>query len=197
MAEQKAFLVNADRCIGCYTCAMACKSYNGLESDVAWRQIYPLAENHFPYDDRAFYSLACNHCAAPVCEAVCPTGAHKKRRNDGIVIHDQDACIGCTNCIRACPFGAPKYNKKLKKAEKCSLCHHRLDAGLAPACIQACPVRAIELVDLNTLNREMFDQDTPEAPKLLETPPGFPDGEGLYPSVRFVLPTLPRMMIMR
>ena len=187
MAVQKAFLVNADRCIGCYTCAMACKNYNCLEKDVAWRQLYPLAEKHYPYDERAFYSLSCNHCKSPVCMEVCPTGAYTKRESDGVVVHDQDACIGCTNCIRSCPFGAPQYNPVLKKAEKCSLCYQRIDAGLKPACVQACPVQAIELVELETLN----------APQSMETPPGFPDQTGLNSSTRFVLPKLPQIMIMR
>lgn len=187
MAAQKAFIVDANRCIGCYTCAMACKNYNALESDVAWRQLYPLAENHYRYEERAFYSLSCNHCEFPICVDVCPTGAYTKRDSDGVVIHDQNACIGCTNCIRACPFGAPRYNSVLKKAEKCSLCYQRLDAGLSPACVQACPVQAITIVELDTLN----------VPQSTNCPPGFLPHTKLNPSTRFILPSLPQVMIMR
>jgi len=63
---------------------------------------------------------------------VCPTGAYTKRERDGVVIHDQDACIGCTNCIRACPFGVPQYNELLEKAEN-AVC-------VTNALTQACPV---------------------------------------------------------
>ncbi len=187
MGKQKAFLVDANRCIGCYSCAMACKNYNSLETGVSWRKLYPLAEKYYLYDERAFYSLSCNHCESPICMQVCPTGAYTKRERDGVVIHDQDACIGCTNCIRACPFGAPQYNELLKKAEKCSLCYQRLDAGLDPACVQACPVQAITVVELDTLN----------VPQSLKTPPGFPNAPALKPSVRFVLAQLPQVMITR
>ncbi len=187
MTEQKVFLINADRCIGCFSCAMACKNYNRVEANLAWRQVYPLAEKHFTQDERAFYSLACNHCEYPICESVCPTGAYTKRKKDGVVIHDQNKCIGCTNCIRACPFGGPKYNETLKKAEKCSMCFQRQDARLDPACVQACPVQAITIENLGTLN----------TPQSMKTPPGFPGAPQLNPSVRFVLPRLPQIMVMR
>jgi DMSO reductase iron-sulfur subunit len=187
MTRQKFFVIHADRCIGCFTCAMACKNYNGIQGDIAWRQVYPLAEKHFVQDERAFYSLSCNHCGSPVCVSVCPTGAHSKREQDGVVIHDQDKCIGCTNCIRACPFGAPRYNETLRKAEKCSMCWQRLDAGLEPACVQACPVQAITIEEDGSMTR----------PQSTKTPPGFLDSRGLNPSVRFLLPHLPQIMIMR
>jgi DMSO reductase iron-sulfur subunit len=187
MVIQKAFLVDVNRCIGCFSCAMACKNYNGIEGRIKWRQLYPLSEKHFAYDERAYYSLSCNHCANPVCVSACPTGAYRKRESDGVVIHDQTVCIGCTNCIRACPYGAPQYNEILKKAEKCSMCHERQDSGLEPACVQACPVKAITVEELTGL----------DAPQSMKTPPGFPDSPALNPSVRFVLPQLPLVMIMR
>ena len=184
MAKQLAFLVDSERCMGCITCAMACKNQYHQEKGVVWRKVYPLAEEIYPHRERAFYSLACNHCEDPTCLNVCPVKAYHKREEDGIVVHEQEKCIGCGNCIRSCPYGAPRYNPTVKKAEKCSFCWQRVDAGLKPACVQACPVEAIQMVDL-----AQFDQTG-----TVQYAPGFPKYPALNPSVRFRLPKLPKVV---
>lgn len=181
MAKQFGFLVDSDRCVGCFTCAMACKNQYHQEKGVVWRQVYPLTQEIYPHRERAFYSLACNQCEHPACLEVCPVSAYYKREADGIVVHEQDKCIGCGNCIRSCPFGAPKYNPTLKKAEKCSFCWQRIDAGLPPMCVLSCPVDAIAVIDTTE----------PDAPGLLRDVPGFPRQPSLNPSVRFRLPKQP------
>ena len=108
MNKRYAFHFDAEKCIGCRGCAMACKNFNRLIPEMTWRYVYPLAEEIYPHRDRAFYSWACNHCEHPTCLEVCPTGAYSKRP-DGIVVHDQPTCIGCHNCIRSCPYGAPRF----------------------------------------------------------------------------------------
>lgn len=95
---RRAFLVNSDKCIGCRGCAMACKSFNQLEPDRFWRYVYPLDKDIYPHEERAFYSLACNHCEHPACVAACPVEAYTKRE-DGVVVHNPERCIGCKNCI--------------------------------------------------------------------------------------------------
>jgi DMSO reductase iron-sulfur subunit len=180
MKKQLGFYVDAKRCIGCFTCAMACKNQYHQENGVVWRQVYALKTEIYPHHERAFYSLACNHCEHPTCLEVCPVNAYAKRE-DGIVVHDQEKCIGCGNCIRSCPYGAPRYNPALKKAEKCSLCWQRIDAGLAPACVQSCPTSALSLIDLST-----FDE-----PNAVQYPPGYPRMEKLNPSTRFRQAELP------
>ena len=181
MAKQLAFLVDSERCIGCFTCAMACKNQYHQENGVVWRNVHSLAEEIYPHRGRAFYSLACNHCQNPTCLNVCPVKAYYKREKDGVVVHEQDKCIGCGNCIRSCPYGAPQYNPVLKKAEKCSFCWQRIEAGLQPACVQACPVDAILMVDLAQFT----------APGVVRYAPGFPKFPALNPSVRFRLPKQP------
>lgn len=184
MTKQLAFFVDAQKCIGCFTCAMACKNQYHQEPGVVWRQVFPLKEEIYPHRERAFYSLACNHCENPTCLNVCPVQAYYKRDKDGVVVHEQDKCIGCGNCIRSCPYGAPKYNPVEKRAEKCGFCWQRLDAGLKPACVQACPTDALLVVDLAEFDR----------PGATQFPPGFPKMLKLNPSVRFRLPRAPQFI---
>lgn len=179
---QLGFHINAEKCLGCHTCSMACKNLYHQPKDSRWRRLYPLDHGIYPHPFRAFYSLACNHCEHPVCRAACPVGAYTKRETDGIVIHDQNKCIGCGNCIRSCPFGAPQYNPDLKKAEKCSMCHQRIDLGHDPACVASCPVEALDLIQI----------DDPDINDLLIFPDGFPQITELNPSVRFTLPKTPQ-----
>ncbi|SEA74955.1 Fe-S-cluster-containing dehydrogenase component [Desulfuromusa kysingii] len=184
MKSQYGFKIDAELCIGCFTCAMACKNQNQLEPGVKWRQVHPLDEAIYPHTDRAFYSLSCNHCETPCCVESCPVGAYSKREKDGVVIHNQAKCIGCKNCIRSCPFGAPVYNASLKKAEKCSFCFQRLDANRTPACAQGCPTGALKVVDLAT-------EDVSD---LVQYPQGFPQAKRLNPSVRFRNPQQPQII---
>jgi DMSO reductase iron-sulfur subunit len=181
--KQVGFYINSQRCIGCYSCAMACKNQYHQEPGVHWRYVYPLKEEVYPHRDRAWMSLACNHCENPTCLEVCPVGAYYKREKDGVVVHQQDKCIGCGNCVRSCPYGAPRFNPVLQKAEKCSLCYQRLDAGLKPACVQACPTHALQFID----DMDSFDQ-TGKVQFLA----GFPRFPALNPSVRFRPPREPR-----
>ena len=184
MKKHLALMVNSKKCIGCYSCALACKNQYHQENGVVWREVYPLKEEIYPHKERAFYSLACNHCENPACLNVCPVEAYFKREEDGVVVHEQDKCIGCGNCIRSCPYGAPRFNPVLKKAEKCSLCHQRLDAGLKPMCVLSCPVEAIQVIELSTL----------DTTGLVHYAPGFPKQPSLNPSVRFRLPKLPEVV---
>ncbi|MCB2186232.1 MAG: 4Fe-4S dicluster domain-containing protein [Deltaproteobacteria bacterium] len=182
--KQVAFFVDVKRCIGCFSCAMACKNQYHQESGVYWRQLYPLSQEIYPHRDRAWLSLACNHCEHPTCLEVCPVEAYYKRDKDGVVVHEQDKCIGCGNCIRSCPYGAPKYNPVQEKAEKCSFCYQRLDAGLLPACVLGCPTKALSMVELGP--------DTP--PDSIHYIAGFPAFPALNPSIRFRSPSEPRLV---
>lgn len=74
--------------------------------------------------------------------AVCPTGALRKR-DDGIVVHDPEVCIGCYSCVEACPYGAPQKNDTNNRMVKCDMCAARLDKGEEPACVAACPVKVL------------------------------------------------------
>ena len=185
MKSQLAFMVNSKKCVGCYSCAMACKNQYHQELGVVWRNLHALSKEDYPHNDRAFYSLACNHCATPVCVEVCPVGAHVKRDKDGIVVHSADKCIYCKACIESCNYKAPKDNKVLERAEKCSMCVERIDVGLQPACVQGCPTKALTLVDLATLSNN----------NAVQYPTGFGKHTELNPSTRFIEPSNPKLVL--
>lgn len=178
-----AFLFDMDKCIGCRGCAMACKNFNQLEPGMVWRQVYPLGREIYPHPGRAFLSLSCNHCDHPVCVTCCPTRSYHQRK-DGIVTHNAATCIGCQNCIRNCPYGAPRYNSVTGKAEKCGMCWERIEAGLLPACVLGCVTGALKIINL-----EDYVQTG-----LVQYPQGYPVMKKIGPSTRFVLPELPALV---
>ena len=72
---------------------------------------------------------------------------------DGIVILDADACIGCRFCIEVCPYDAIAFDPAKEIAQKCNLCHHRVDRGLVPACADnICPGHCIHFGDANKIH---------------------------------------------
>jgi Fe-S-cluster-containing dehydrogenase component len=101
---------------------------------------------HFP--------RSCLHCETPACVTVCPTGASYKRADDGIVLVDEDKCIGCQLCAWACPYGAREISAERGTMQKCTLCVDRIynetldEADRQPACVMACPTRARHFGDL-------------------------------------------------
>lgn len=179
MKKKMGFIVNSEKCFDCNSCVMACKNFNKLDPKILWRKVYPIKEDAYKYPSRMTMSLACNHCENPQCLKVCPVNAYSKRE-DGIVIQDQDRCIGCRMCMMACPYNAPQYNNRTKKVEKCHMCFERLDEGQLPGCVLSCPGDAIEVVDFNT-----YDLSGTVA-----SLPGFPDPKITNPSVRFVKPKI-------
>jgi len=85
----------------------------------------------------------CNHCTRPVCAEACPTGAMYKRREDGIVLRNEDECQGFRFCMEACPYKKIYFNYARNVAQHCILCYPRLEEGVAPACARQCPGRLV------------------------------------------------------
>ena len=152
---QKGFSVDLNKCFGCESCTIACKSENNTDINVNWRWVMKVEGGNYPKLQKYCVTLACNHCEEPACLKACPVeGAIVKREKDGIVYIDNDKCIGCKKCIWACPYGAPQYNSTTEKVEKCHMCMHRIDAGLQPACVDTCVGRALSYDDLDTLKAD-------------------------------------------
>jgi phenylacetyl-CoA:acceptor oxidoreductase subunit 1 len=145
-----AMVVDLRRCVGCQTCTAACKHANATPPGVQWRRVLDMEFGTYPDVQRAFVPVGCQHCDEPPCLDVCPTTATRKRA-DGIVTIDYDACIGCAYCAVACPyqarsrtervsyaFGAASEHEtqrhdpaRMAVATKCTFCVERIDDGLA------------------------------------------------------------------
>lgn len=146
-----AFYVDSSACSGCKACQAACKDQNGLPVGLLWRRVYEICGGDWQPAGRAwvsdvfayYLSISCNHCQQPICVEVCPALA-MQQRTDGIVWIDAGRCVGCRYCVWACPYGAPQYDEEHGITTKCNFCAERLDQGLAPACVAACPMRALD-----------------------------------------------------
>ncbi len=147
--QQYAFDVDLDRCSGCKACLAACHAWNGLDERESWREVGLLVGGG---PDQAYLqhvTTACHHCLEPACQVACPVNAYRKDPVTGVVIHLDDQCFGCRYCTLACPYDVPKYHSGLGTVRKCDMCHVRLAAGQAPACVQACPHEAIAIRVVN------------------------------------------------
>jgi len=158
--EQYAFEVDLDSCTGCKACVSACHSLNGLDENETWRDVGLLLGGTPAAPYQQTITTACHHCADPACMTGCPVLAYEKDPRTGIVHHLDDQCIGCQYCVLKCPYDVPKYNERLGIIRKCDMCHQRLSAGEAPACVQACPTQAISIVTVSVHHSEPERVDT-------------------------------------
>jgi DMSO reductase iron-sulfur subunit len=168
------WLIDLTKCIGCHACYVACKAENRTPLRTDWRQVIMRERGTFPTVKHEFISLSCNHCDQPACLKSCPVNAISKRA-DGIVLIDQDRCIGCRYCVFACPYGAPRIDTDTGKVSKCTMCVHRIDAGLRPACEATCLTGAITFVADFTGTTEARPED-------------FHDPALTKPNIQFVMP---------
>lgn len=192
-------IVNADRCMGCHTCFTACKEENQLAPGIKWNHLERVEHPAAGVID--YFRVSCMHCDDPACIKVCPMKAIHKGPN-GEVLVDQAKCIGCRMCLSACPYGAPKFsdpkvtsyfgekeplarvdvrpeNARIPgKAEHCTLCTHRTAKGELPACVAACPAKALVLVD--------YENPTAEAKALIDRAQAINEAAGTHPKIRFV-----------
>lgn len=136
--QEMAFFVDMQRCIGCHACEMACAECetNGQESMI-----------HVNYVDRKKSPQTtvqvCMHCEDPTCANVCPADAI--HQDEFGVVHSANTsrCIGCSNCVLACPFGVPKKMEEAELMMKCNMCYDRTSAGKKPMCATVCPSQAL------------------------------------------------------
>jgi tetrathionate reductase subunit B len=158
-------VLDIEKCIGCGNCAKTCKIENDVPKEPFyfrnWVEQYTFKNDEsveivspnggidgfgqtVPDEEifKAFFvPKMCNHCSKSPCTQVCPVGATYESP-DGIVLIDDKYCIGCRYCVQACPYGCRYIHPVKKVADKCTLCYHRLEKGLAPVCMEACPTGA-------------------------------------------------------
>lgn len=146
------FYFDSSACSGCKACQIACKDKHQLPVGVLWRRVYEVTGGDWTRRGKAWLSdvfaynlsVACNHCARAICVEVCPSRALTQRA-DGIVLLDADKCLGCKYCSWACPYDALQYDARSGRMTKCTLCADNIDEHRPPACVAACPLRALEL----------------------------------------------------
>lgn len=178
---QMGFYFDQTRCTGCYTCAVACKDWHDIPAGPArWRRVTTMEQGEFPDLFVTFLSASCYHCAQPACAAACPAEAIAKRKEDGVVAVDPAKCLGkdeCDLCRSACPYGAPQFGAETNgKIQMCSFCPDRLAEGKQPICVAACPMRAMDAGDVESLKRKYGDAKEAE---------GFTYSDELKPSIVF------------
>ena len=152
----QAMLINLDRCVRCDDCVRAC---------AATHDGNPRFIRHGKTFQNWMVANACMHCADPVCMIGCPTGAIHRTMSGGMVIINDDTCIGCQTCANSCPYSNirmvsirdevgnfitdPQNQKPILKATKCDLCADQISG---PACVFACPHDALNRVDFREVN---------------------------------------------
>lgn len=143
-------VVDLRKCIGCQACTVSC-SFENLPPIGQFRTTVLQYETLNPTaSDPQMFMLPrlCNHCDTPPCIPVCPVQA-TFQREDGIVLIDNETCVGCGYCVQACPYDARFINHETQTADKCTFCEHRLEVGLLPACVESCVGGARIIGDLN------------------------------------------------
>lgn len=151
MSDRAAVLIDTTLCTGCERCVVACKEQNHLGKDEPWREqksISDLSATRWstivPRPHRHYVRTQCHHCLEPACVSACIVGALTVAPT-GAVVYDRDRCMGCRYCMLACPYGIPRYqwDRNTPRIQKCTLCEPRLEQGRPPACVEACPEKAM------------------------------------------------------
>jgi molybdopterin-containing oxidoreductase family iron-sulfur binding subunit len=175
-------VIDTRRCIGCNTCAVACKMNNNIPDGQWWNRILTDGGDNmdafggsYGAAKKRYFPVNCQHCENPACTRVCPVQATYKDPDTGIVHQNYDKCIGCRMCIAACPYtGVRSFNwakptyatgvatgeadipaHQQQVVEKCTLCDTRVAKGEEPFCIGACPARARYFGDFNDPDSEV------------------------------------------
>jgi molybdopterin-containing oxidoreductase family iron-sulfur binding subunit len=152
-------------CDGCRDCTKGCQGEHHLDEDIEWIKVYELRDSigrSYPFP------VLCMQCRNAPCTRACPVGA-TYHTADGVVVVDQDICIGCRMCMAACPYDVrvfnwrdqhdvpvehhddrPEFTVPQTKGTvgKCALCVHDLREGAYPACLESCSMGAIYVGNL-------------------------------------------------
>ena len=144
----KRIFIEPAKCDGCKNCTLACMESHREDGG---RGLYTLdltdpanqSRNRILSDGKGGYlPIFCRHCDDPDCAGTCMSGALVKNQTTGLVDYDAEKCAACYMCVMACRYGVPAVSPDQKRMIKCDFCQH-LEEG--PACVRACPKKAIEV----------------------------------------------------
>lgn len=166
-AHQWGFLIDLRKCDGCAACTKACQEAHYLNKEQTWIKVYKMTS---PTGQTYAMPRLCMQCENPPCVRICPVGA-TYRNPEGVILVDQNKCIGCRACMAACPYEARYFNwtddrppvpaslqqpmpefpvpQRTGTVGKCILCVHNTQFGKLPICVEACTMEALYLADLN------------------------------------------------
>jgi carbon-monoxide dehydrogenase iron sulfur subunit len=137
-----------EACIGCRLCEVACATEHSRSKDPirAFKEESPRPRSRKILEERGpeSISLSCRHCDEPPCVDACIAGAMVMDEETRRVVHHPDKCVGCWSCVMNCPFGGIHMDRERAMVLKCDLCPEREN----PACVDACPNRALILVEI-------------------------------------------------
>ncbi|TCS81276.1 4Fe-4S dicluster domain-containing protein [Tepidibacillus fermentans] len=150
-------LIDTTRCVSCFACRLACQMKNELEQDEAFIHFVEKEEGIYPKVKVHILPIQCQHCENAPCMKVCPTGATYKTA-DGIVLVDENKCIGCKYCVSVCPYNARIEVKQSKTIQKCNFCSSELEKGGEPACVKTCIPEARIFGDLDDPNSKISQE---------------------------------------
>ena len=163
----KRLFVDFDYCIGCRACEVACKQENHIPVGIKWINVVQVGPRVVGKKLKMdFIPMRCRHCTKAPCIEACPEKAISGR-SDGVILIDPNLCTGCMACAEACSFEAIQLNPQTQVAEKCNLCVNRIDAGLKPACVHACPSKCMYFGDINEI---MLTIQAKEATDIVDNP---------------------------
>lgn len=146
-------LINTKKCVGCYACRMACQMINKLEPEEAFISYKEIEQGTYPSVYAETVPVQCMHCENAPCQQVCPTHATYTTES-GVVLVDEEKCIGCKYCMMACPYGVRSWSPSEHVVEKCTLCGQLTSVGEEPKCVAACCASARFYGDLDDPNSD-------------------------------------------
>jgi tetrathionate reductase subunit B len=143
VAEKYMMLIDLTSCSGCHACSVACKAEHQVPIGNHRHTVQYVESGKYPDVTRKFIPTLCQHCADTPCMEVCAVNGITKKES-GVIVIDQELCIGTTACVDACPYGAISMDSFSNKAMKCDFCESRVEDGELPACAATCPTDAIQ-----------------------------------------------------
>jgi len=206
--KRMVMVIDLAKCRNARKCVEGCQKMHHLAPDIEWIKLYLMRDN--PDTGPYWFPKPCLHCNNPPCVKVCPVGATFKR-SDGIVLVDNERCIGCKFCMAACPYSSRVFNwkepevvvdkdnhyspetsvpGKIGTVGKCDFCPDMVRQGKLPSCVSSCPNGAFYYGDKN-LDTVTNGSETLRFKKLLNDRTGyrFMEELGTEPSVYYLPPT--------